>query len=451
MTAPETIGAHSSSALPAGVDVTGRLELDDQCVFRDAYDEAAFRSLLEESPRLEECRRRGVTRLRSFPALLSDIFCLLFKLWPTLVDRSLVRPAFQVNRYLIARLAGEPSVKSLRAGTALDEEAAGAATVSLADHLLAELAETDLSEENLLFELEESLGEGEGARKGPGPTRRKWASGSEARDAGKDGGGGHRPLAYDLQQRLEMAEALKSFRSFERLLALAQVLVRRLTNDDPTRSLPTEVYDIDLGSELSRLLPSELVSLRASSRKRDFLRRLLGRQLLTYQISGRECSGSLVILVDVSHSMSGEKELASKALAIALSEVAAARGQAVTALLFGHGTAPLWRVDFRGRRPQRHQIVALAETFFGGGTDLERPISTALELISQRGDGGGQIVLISDGLCEVGEKWLSRILAAKARRRIGILTVLMDTEKCSSRAPASFSDQIVRWSELATG
>jgi uncharacterized protein with von Willebrand factor type A (vWA) domain len=117
-------------------------------------------------------------------------------------------------------------------------------------------------------------------------------------------------------------------------------------------------------------------------------------------------------------------------------------------VLFGHRSAPLWQIDFRDRRPQRHEIVALAETFFGGGTDLERPIATAIDLISKRGDGTGQIVLISDGLCEVGERWTSRILAAKARRRIRILTVIADTGECSAEAAESFSDRVIRWSEL---
>jgi uncharacterized protein with von Willebrand factor type A (vWA) domain len=385
----EAIAAPSGSPLPAGFDLTGRLALERHCVLRDAYDEAAFQSLLDESPRLAGCSRRGETRLRSFPALLTDVFCLLFKLRPTLIDRSLVRPAFQVNRYLIARLAAEPRVRSLRAGTTLDEEAAAMATVAVAERLLGELAATDLAEENWLFELEESIDQGGGARKSPAAVRRKSAAGHEARDAGAGVAPGCGPLAYDLQQRLEMAEALMSFRSFERLLALTQALVSRLTSNDPTGAQPTEVYDIGLGNELSRLLPSELLSLRASPLRRDFLRRLLGRQLLTYQITGRECSGPMVILVDVSHSMAGEKELASKALAIALSEVAAGRGQPVNAMLFGHRTAPLWRVDFEGRRPQRHEIVSLAETFFGGGTDFERPISAAVELISQRAEEGG--------------------------------------------------------------
>ena len=448
MTAREAIAAASAPPLRAGFDLTGRLALESHCVFRDAYDEAAFQSLLDENSRLAGCSRRGETRLRSFPALLSDVFCLLFKLRPRLIDRSLVRPAFQVNRYLIARLAAEPHVGSLRAGTTLDEEAASAATVAVAERLLAELAATDLAEENRLFELEESIDPGGVARKSPAAVRRKSAVGHEARASGAGAGPGGGPLAYDLQQRLEMAEALKSFRSFERLLALTQALVSRLTSHDPTGLQPTEVYDIDLGNELSRLLPSELLSLRALPLRRDFLRRLLGRQLLTYQITGRECSGPMVILVDVSHSMAGEKELASKALAIALSEVAAGRGQPVHAMLFGHRTAPLWRVDFEGRRPQRHEIVALAETFFGGGTDFERPMSAALELISERGEGGGQIILISDGLCEVGEDWLSRVMALRARRQVRILSIVVDIGPSSERAPASFSDRIVRWSEL---
>ena len=75
-------------------------------------------------------------------------------------------------------------------------------------------------------------------------------------------------------------------------------------------------------------------------------------------------------------------------------------------------------------------------------------ISAALELISQKAEGGGQIILISDGLCEVGERWLSRVLALRARRRVRTLTIVVDIGPCSERVPASFSDRIVRWSEL---
>jgi uncharacterized protein with von Willebrand factor type A (vWA) domain len=431
--------------------VRGRLALESRCVLRDAYDEDAFRNLLIENPRLHRCSRRGETKLHSFPALLCDLFCLLFKLRPRLADRSLIRPAFQVNRYLIARLAAGPRLTALRVETTLDERGAAVATASEGERLLSELAATDLHQENRLFDLEESIAGAGVTRKSPARVRRKSAFGSRTGDGPHGAGQGLRVLDFDLQQRLEMAEALKSYRSFENLLALAETLVSRLTRNDPTELQPTEVYDIGLGNELSRLLPGELLSLRASARRKDFLRRLLGRQLLTYQIAGRECGGPMLVLVDVSHSMGGEKELASKALAIALSEVASRRGQPVVAILFGHRGAPLWRLDFRGRIPHRHQIEDLAETFFGGGTDFERPISSAIDLIAGRGEGGGQIVLISDGLCDVDQRWLSRILVMKVRHRVRILTVLVDHEPWSERTPASFSDRILRWSELWGG
>jgi len=448
VTARDEPRASDASRLAAGGGVRGRLALESRCVLRDAYDEDAFRSLLIENPRLRRCSRRGEMKLHSFPALLSDLFCLLFKLWPRLAERSLIRPAFQVNRYLIARLAAEPRLTAMRADTPLDERGAAVATASVGERLLGELAATDLSQENRLFDLEESIERAGAARKSPARVRRKSAVGSRSGDGALGAGEGLRILDFDLQQRLEMAEALKSYRSFESLLTLAETLVSRLTRNDPTELQPTEVYDIGLGNELSRLLPGELLSLRASARRKDFLRRLLGRQLLTYQIAGRECGGPMLILVDVSHSMSGEKELASKALAIALSEVASRRGQPVVAILFGHRSAPLWHLDFQGRAPQRHQIENLAETFFGGGTDFERPISSALDLIAGRGEGGGQILLISDGLCDVDQRWLSKVLVMKARHRVRILSVLVDQEPWSERAPASFSDRILRWSEL---
>ena len=97
--------APEASRLAAGFDVTGRLALESRCVLRDAYDEHAFQSFLIENSRLRHCSRREETKLHSFPALLGDLVCLLFKLRPRLADRNLIRPAFQVNRYLIARLA----------------------------------------------------------------------------------------------------------------------------------------------------------------------------------------------------------------------------------------------------------------------------------------------------------------------------------------------------------
>ncbi len=448
---PAREAAASSEGLPlrAGFDLAGRLGLERHCVLRDAYDAAAFESFLREGSRLEQCSRRGEARLRSFPALLSDLFCLLFKLRPRLIDRSLVRPAFLVNRYLVARLAAESEVKCLRARTPLNEDAAASAAVSLAERLLRELTKSDFSQENQLFELEESIGQGGVERKSPSPVRRKASEGSRSRAGAEADGAGAEPLGYDLQQCLEMAEAFEGYRGFAQLLRLTQGLVGRLARNDPTGFQPTEVYDIGLGDELSRLLPCELLSLRASPWRKDFLRRLISRQLFTYQMTGREWSGSLVILVDVSHSMAGEKELISKALAIALSRVAAARGQPVHVILFGHREAPLWQIDFKSRTPQRHEIVALAETFFGGGTNFQRPISTALDLISGRGDGAGQIVFISDGQCEVAEDWLAGILAKKARRQVRILTVLVDSGSWSDRSATSFSDTVARWSMLA--
>ena len=420
-----------------------------ECVHRDAYDAAAFESLRREEPRLRECSRRGATSLRSFPALLGDIFCLLFKLRPTLVERSLVRPAFQVNRYLVARLWAEGELSGLRDGTALDERASAAATASVGERLLRELAAHDLAEENLLFELEQSLEEGGGERATAAPVRRKAVAGSQARAAGEADGAGRMRLDYDLQQRLDLAEALKDRSSFERLCELARALARRLSVDDPTGAQPTEVYDVSLGAELARLLPSELLALRAPGRRREFLRRMLARQLLTYQITGRPHSTPMVILVDASHSMAGEKDLAAKALAIALAEVAAERGQAVHVVLFGHRNAPRWQLDLRGRRPTRREIAELAETFFGGGTDFETPLAAAFELIAHTPAGEGQVVLVSDGLCQVDAGWLAEAQALRARRGIRALGVLVDRGPCSYETAARVCDQVVRWSELA--
>jgi hypothetical protein len=62
-----------------------------------------------------------------------------------------------------------------------------------------------------------------------------------------------------------------------------------------------------------------------------------------------------------------------------------------------------------GQAPGIGVVLDLAEFFYGGGTDFETPLDQATELLeAEFGEDGktrGDIVLITDGACDVSEGW----------------------------------------------
>ena len=57
----------------------------------------------------------------------------------------------------------------------------------------------------------------------------------------------------------------------------------------------------------------------------------------------------------------------------------------------------------------------LAEYFPGGGTDFERPLGAALDVLADSRFRKGDIVFVTDGQAQIGEAWREGFLAEKKR------------------------------------
>ena len=81
-----------------------------------------------------------------------------------------------------------------------------------------------------------------------------------------------------------------------------------------------EVTDIEMGADLGRLLPSELVKLTHRTRRMVLIRDLMEHQAMQYQLVGNEPlgKGPLVVLLDKSGSMDGPRDIWATALSLAL-------------------------------------------------------------------------------------------------------------------------------------
>jgi uncharacterized protein with von Willebrand factor type A (vWA) domain len=218
----------------------------------------------------------------------------------------------------------------------------------------------------------------------------------------------------------------------------AQARAARRKRREKTAS---EVYRVARGGDdLGRLLPCELWALRHQVRRRDFLRRLVEKDLLQYDLIGDDHRGRgpMVICVDGSGSMAGARELWAKAVALALVDIARKEKRNARALVFSGPEVNLHSFDLLtkrraggGTRVDLDAVVQLAECFPQGGTDFEKPLVAALETVRNQTFKGADIIFITDGEAAISDAFAKQMKQAKKRQDIGVFAILVDNSTSS--------------------
>lgn len=172
-----------------------------------------------------------------------------------------------------------------------------------------------------------------------------------------------------------------------------------------------EVTDVEMGSELSRLLPVELAGLLHPRRRTALMRDLVEHRALQYRMEGSESlgKGPLVVCLDKSGSMSGPSDIWATAVALALLEIAHRQRRQFALLAFDARVKHEVIVKPGDPLPEDALFIGCA-----GGTEICRVLARGLEII--RTNPGAlkkaDLVLITDGASETNEAPFIRQLAA---------------------------------------
>jgi uncharacterized protein with von Willebrand factor type A (vWA) domain len=215
-----------------------------------------------------------------------------------------------------------------------------------------------------------------------------------------------------------------------------------------------EAYDIERGSELGRMIPAELLAMHHPILRRDFGRRLLEGELLQYRLRDEEQKGKgpMVVCIDVSSSMQGDKELWAKAVSLTLMDIARRQRRLFRAVLFSSGPGSLKVLDLNQKRryqPELGKVMELAEYFPGGGTDFQEPIDAAMELIEHKRLRRADIVIITDGESAVAPEWLAELRRRKDDLQFSIFAVLVDVGSSELSTLAQMSDRVTSVKKLS--
>jgi len=171
-----------------------------------------------------------------------------------------------------------------------------------------------------------------------------------------------------------------------------------------------EKYSLELGSDFSRALTSELAMLASPLTVPLFLRKYQREQIK--QDQRREPvykgMGDIICYLDESDSTEGDPAAWGKAVALTLREIASDGGRKFALVHFSGGTRCKADIFCPGGYVAADKMRA-AETFFGGGTNFQTPMTMAMQLMRETGFRNADIMFITDGECAMPEDYLTQL------------------------------------------
>ncbi|MGP4088034.1 VWA domain-containing protein [Streptomyces sp. KR55] len=233
-------------------------------------------------------------------------------------------------------------------------------------------------------------------------------------------------MPYD--QRARLAERLRTGRLAEWAELIGRF--RQMAGGERARKVENaagELVGVTLGNDLSRVIPSELAGLGLPELRAVFAARYAAGELMLYDSQGEQTTGrgAIIACVDTSHSMyeagpgGVSREAWAKACALALLDQARHAGRDFVGILFS-AADKLQVFRFPAGQPTDiARVLDFAETFLGGGTSYQRPLTAAGELLEEEFNDAarmrGDIVMLTDDDCGVTEEWMRGWNDAKHR------------------------------------
>ena len=213
----------------------------------------------------------------------------------------------------------------------------------------------------------------------------------------------------------------------------------------------TEVRGIDYGDDLTMVVPEEWAGYFDPVKRPYFKKRYADEALCLYDMKGkrRKGKGSLIICLDNSGSMQGPKEETSKAIAIALMEIAIGQKRDFIVIMFGGPEDEMKVFEVPQGRCTFEQLVEIGEHFLcSAGTDFEKPLQEAVRFLEKDKYPGGDIVFITDGVCKVSPEFLEGYHLRKKTKQFRAIGVLVNYGHVSTAPMEAFCDELLMSKDL---
>jgi len=463
----------------------------------DNFDLRNFSKILEDTPKIKKTYEEGIDSYPQFKELHQDVFDSLYKYAPEKFEERVIDYEYLLNSKVMDAVMSSPKYKEMRLLTRLDivsstmgtqvigdqvkdlvndlkdqfnqqieniknaqarlsedgddeseaSEGKSALTMEQAKKMLEESLENvdEMITEKEEFKINSMLDIAHNAAQETSDLITQW---------GLEQDPGYTKAGY--QEKIKLLETI---RNSNKLKTLAELSGRYkqwaiAQQKSKTKYGVDELRGITKGSDIGKLLPSELMKIKHPILKKLFKKDLLENSLFQYEYypQTKESKGPIVCCIDSSGSMHGVKEIWAKAVALGLLEIAKLQNRSFHAIHFSSGwnDATLHTNDFSKRNHYSiKEIINLAEYFEGGGTQFEPPLNAAREKIQESSEyKKADIVFITDGESVVRDMWVEDFNAWKKSIDLKVYSVLIDAGYNFRSTLEEFSDEIHKISKF---
>ena len=250
---------------------------------------------------------------------------------------------------------------------------------------------------------------------------------------------------------LELARRVRNSSKLAKIIALAGRLqatarAKRATRSQYARS---ELVGVEQTGDVARLLPSEMAALGDPLRATDLLRRVTERTALGYKLRGTEKSakGPIVVALDISGSMSGDKDCWAKAVVLALLDTARAEKRGFGVILFNGAVVAELRAP-KAEAVSPAAILDLLSHDPHGGTDFDVPILAALDFVEKQvAFKKADVVLVTDA--EIGTDGAPASMARANKVGATIYGILIGRSSRGEAALKAYCHEVARIDDVS--
>ncbi len=449
----------------------------------DAFDKRRFKEIFEMSKGLQKLRDEGI--LPTFEPLLADIWASLYKMKPEIMAVD-IDSVLTVNKSLMERIMTDEYFESYRSFTRLDDLSSAIGTVKFGEKTNEWLIEQKVQDENLKTQMQEIHSmlkhlrreeRQEEAGKGNEDLKheltqamaklneklqqtlrnnslsfsqamvqamqetKKVIEGLKSLLGGSTAGRGDADFKkVPLRDLLSIAEKISTDKKMKEIADWAgrfKQIARKKQKSKHSESM--ERSGVTLGADIERLLPMELGLYMHPITKKDFLRRFVDGQTMQFKQQGREVleKGPIIFCLDQSGSMS-KYDTQSKGFIVALMSIARKQRRDFCLILFSTQTQ-LFKYE-KGKM-KGSELVSLARTFLGGGTNFALPLDVAMNQINESRFKQADVIFVTDGEDQLRDSFLETFNKKKQEKAFNVLTLVIG---CSTNTVEPFSDKVVQ-------
>ena len=263
---------------------------------------------------------------------------------------------------------------------------------------------------------------------------------TDAVGAGAGGEGGENTSPLDSRRALDLMKRAKSDQNIRAIINIAGRFRRFAQSAQNSKVVvgKDDVTGIKLGNDLSKLLQSEKMKLTCGIEEIEDITamRLLQKRCMIRETSAtvKESRGPVVICVDESGSMEGEKVQEAKAIALAMYWIAKQQGRWCCLYGYSGGTEGNYLV-LRPGSDSSSEIMEWLSHFYSYGTACDVPIDKLPEQWDAIGAPKGKtdIVFLTDALVKVEQSTIDDFVSWKTQSLAKVQTVIVGRRSLADR------------------